>query len=67
MLTIDNVFVFTADLRLELVYLISSESTCFLFYKTFIKSKGHSEKFGFIMLLPNLALTTVRHVNECPV
>ena len=36
-----------------------SKNTYFLFCKIFIKSKCHSEKFDFIMLFPNLALTTL--------
>ena len=36
-----------------------SKNTYFLFCEIFIKSKCHSKKFDFIMLLPNLALTTL--------
>ena len=36
-----------------------SKNTYFLFCKIFIKSKCHSKKFDFIMLFPNLALTTL--------
>ena len=36
-----------------------SKNTYFLFCEIFIKSKCHSKKFDFIMLFPNLALTTL--------
>ena len=36
-----------------------SKNTYFLFCKIFIKSKCHSKKFDFIMVFPNLALTTL--------
>ena len=36
-----------------------SKNTYFLFFEIFIKSKCHSKKFDFIMLFPNLALTTL--------
>ena len=36
-----------------------SKNSYFLFCEIFMKSKYHSKKFDFIMLFPNLALTTL--------